>query len=195
MTVLLLGLAVFLGAHSVRIVAPDWRARQVARLGEGPWKGLYSLVSVAGLALTVWGYGLARGAPLWLWSPPAWAMHLAALATLPAFVLMTAAYLPGSRIKSALGHPMILGVLLWALAHLLANGGAHDLLLFGAFAAWAALDYVSARARDRRAGTRYRPGTGAGDALVVSVGTLAWAAFGFALHGWLIGVRPLGWGL
>lgn len=192
MTFLIIGLLVFLGAHSVRIFAEDWRGRQLARLGEKTWKGLFSLVSAAGLALIVWGYGLARAQGLEVWQPPRWSAHLAALLTLPAFVLLVAAYVPGNRIKAALGHPMILGVKVWAFAHLLANGRVQDLLLFGAFLAWAVADYAAARRRDRIAGTRYPAGTTARDATVAGIGVAAWLAFAFFLHEWLIGVRPFG---
>ncbi len=191
MTILLLGLLVFFSVHSVRIVADGWRSRQIARLGESRWKGLYSLASLAGLVLIVWGYGLARTAPE-LWIPPLWTRHLAALLTLPAFVLLAAAYVPGSRIKALIGHPMLAGVKLWALAHLLANGRPGDVLLFGALLAWSVIAFIAARRRDRTAGTHYAPGSASGDALVVAVGLSAWALFAFYGHAWLIGVRPFG---
>jgi uncharacterized membrane protein len=192
MTLLIVGLLVFLGAHSVRIFAEDWRARQVARLGETTWKGIISVISLLGFALLVWGYGLARADAPDLWQPPRWTGHVTALLTLPAFVLLVAAYVPRNRIKAALGHPMILGVKLWAFAHLLSNGRANDVLLFGAFLAWAVFDFAAARRRDRLAGTRYPAGTAARDATVVAVGIAAWALFAVFLHGWLIGVRPFG---
>jgi uncharacterized membrane protein len=192
MVALIIGLAVFLGAHSVRIFAEGWRRTQVARLGERRWKALFSLVSALGFALIAWGYGLVRAQPVDLWYPPAWASHLSALITLPAFVLLVAAYLPGSRIKAALGHPMIFGVALWAFAHLLSNGRTGDVLLFGAFLIWALADFAAARRRDRTAGIQYPAGTGARDVAVAAVGVAAWCLFAFALHGWLVGVRPFG---
>ena len=192
MTILILGLLIFLGAHSVRIFADGWRTRQLARLGEGKWKGLYSVVSAVGLVLIVWGYGLARAEPTILWMPPLWTRHVAALLTVPAFILIVAAYVPGNRIKAGLGHPMVAGVKVWAFAHLLANGTLAGVILFGAFLAWAMADFASARRRDRRAGTVYPAGTIARDAVAVIVGLIAWAAFAFYLHGWLIGVRPFG---
>lgn len=190
MTLLLLGLLLFLGTHSIRIVADGWRAAQVDRLGLNRWKGLYSLVSALGLGLVVWGYGLARAEPVALWTPPGWTRHLAALLTLPAFILIAAAYVPGSRIKAAIGHPMVAGVKVWAIAHLLSNGNLADALLFGAFLLWAVVDFRSARRRDRAAGVRYRPGSAARDGLAVAAGTGAWALFAGFLHLWLIGVRP-----
>jgi len=192
MRFLIIGLAVFLGIHSVRIFADGWRSAQIARLGEGVWKGLYSAASLAGFVLLVWGFGQARLDPAVLWSPPSWSRHLAGLLTLAAFVLVAAAYVPGTRIKAAVGHPMILGVKVWALAHLLANGRLADIVLFGAFLAWAIVDYASSRRRDRAAGRIYVAGPLARDATAVAIGVVAWAAFAFWLHGALIGVRPYG---
>ncbi len=192
MSALLLGLLVFLGVHSLRIVAPAWREAQIARRGEGPWKGLYSLASAVGLGLIVWGYAQSRTAPVDLWLPPLWTRHLAVLLVWPAFILLTAAYVPGTRIKAKLHHPMLLGVKLWAAAHLLANGRLADLLLFGGFLLWAVLDFRSARGRDRAAGTPYPPGQGARDLVALVIGTLAWAVFAFWAHAWLFGVAPLG---
>ena len=192
MTLLIAGLLVFLGAHSLRIVADPWRARQIARLGPGPWKGLYSLVSLVGFALIVWGYGIARGAPVVVWTPPTWTRHLAALLTLPAFVLLAAAKVPGNQIKAAVGHPMIVGVKVWAFAHLLSNGNLADVVLFGAFLAWAIVDFIAARRRDRVAGTRAAPGSAARSLVAAVAGLVAWGVFAFVLHGPLIGVRPFG---
>ena len=192
MTTLLAGLVLFLGAHSVRIFADGWRSAQIARAGTGAWKAIYSIVSLAGFAMIVWGYGQTRLAPVDLWFPPAWTRHAAALLTLPAFVLLAAAYVPGTRIKAAVGHPMVAGVKLWAFAHLLSNGRLGDVVLFGAFLAWAIADFIASRRRDRAAGTRHAVGPGSRDVLAVAIGVVAWAAFAFVLHGWLIGVRPFG---
>jgi uncharacterized membrane protein len=192
MTLLIAGLLLFLGAHSVRIVAEPWRAAQIARRGEERWKRAYSVVSIAGFALLVYGFGVARGMPVVLWAAPVWTRHLAALLLLPAFVLVVAAYVPRNRIKAAVGHPMIAGVKLWAFAHLLTNGRLADVVLFGAFLAWAIADFIASRRRDRAAGTRYPPGTTARDAITVIVGLVAYGLFAFVLHGPLIGVRPFG---
>jgi uncharacterized membrane protein len=189
MTLLLAGLLLFLGAHSVRIVADPWRTATIARIGRLPWRGLYSLVSLAGFALVVWGYGQARLDPLVVWSPPAWTRYATSLLVLPAFVLIVAGNLPGTRMRAKLGHPMVLGTKLWAFAHLLSNGTLADIVLFGAFLGWAIVDYTSARRRDRAAGTVYPPGSSSRDATAIAIGTLAWFAFGFWLHGPLIGVR------
>ena len=192
MLVLVLGLILFLGMHSARIVADGWRGRMVGRLGEPAWKGLYALVSIAGFALIVWGYGLARQQPVVLWTPPAGLRHAAALLTLLSFVLVAAAYVPRNHVKARLGHPMAAGVKLWAFAHLLANGTAADLLLFGAFLAWSVASFTAARRRDRAAGTHHPAGTAGGTAATLLVGIGAWAAFAFWAHAAWIGVRPFG---
>jgi uncharacterized membrane protein len=192
MTALVIGLLIFLGMHSVRIVAEEWRGRQIARLGAKTWKGLYSLASAAGLVLIVWGYGLTRAEPAVVWDPPAWTRHLATILTIPAFVLMVAAYVPRNHMKAAIGHPMLAGVKAWALAHLIANGRLGDVVLFGAFLVWAILCFRAARRRDQAAGVRHPAGTVAGDAIAVVTGLAAWALFAFLLHSWLFGVSPLG---
>lgn len=191
MIALVVGLLLLLGSHSVRIVADDWRSAQIARLGEGPWKGAITLASLVGLGLIVWGYGMTRHEPLVLWEPPLWTRHLAALLTVPAFILITAAYVPGTRMKQAVGHPMVLGVEIWALAHLIANGRLGDVVLFGAILVWAVVDFASARRRDRAAGTVYRKGPFSRDVVAVVAGLLVWVLFVFVLHRWITGVQPL----
>lgn len=191
MSLLLLGLVLFLGVHSLRVLAGGWRQQTIARIGEGPWKGLYSLVAIAGFVLIVIGYGQARPDSPQLWMPPLWAHHLAAALTIPAFVLLVAAYMPRNRIRARLGHPMLLAVKLWAVAHLLSNGRLVDVVLFGAFLAWAVLDFASARRRDRRSGRQPAAGTLAGDAATVGLGLVLWFVFARWLHPWWIGVAPL----
>lgn len=191
MTLLVVGLVLFLGAHSVRIVADGWRARTLTRIGEPAWKIAYSLVSLAGLALIVWGYGSARHHPLPLWAPPPmWTRHLAGALTLVAFVLLVAAYVPGNAIKARVGHPMVLGVVVWALAHLGANHTLADALLFGGFLLWGVLDWRSAKARDRRSQVVYPRGRAGATGVTVALGVAAWFAFAFWGHLPLIGVRP-----
>ena len=192
MSYLILGLILFLGAHSVRIFAEGWRTQTLQRLGEGGWKGLYSVVSLLGFGLILWGYGLARQHPVLLWSPPAGMRHLAALLMLASFVLLTAAYVPGNRIKARLRHPMVLGVKAWALAHLLANGQLLHAVLFGAFLVWAVLDFRSARQRDRLQPAVAAAGTAGATGITIAIGVVAWLVFTLWLHGLLIGVRPLG---
>jgi uncharacterized membrane protein len=192
MIALLLGLLLFLGVHSVHMVADGWRARQITHLGQARWKGAYALLSALGLGLIVWGFGLSRAQPVLLWEPALWLRHLTALLTISAFILLAATYVPGNRIKAAVGHPMLLGVSIWALAHLLSNGSLADLLLFGGFLAWAVFGFRAARARDQAAGIVYRAGTLAGDAKVVVAGLLGWGLFAGFLHQWLFGMRPFG---
>ncbi|NMM07943.1 NnrU family protein [Polaromonas sp.] len=190
MGMLILGLVLFLGVHSTRIVADGWRTAMMARLGQGAWKGLYALLSIAGFVLLVWGYGLARQQPVTLWQPPAGMRHVAALLMLIAFVLLAATYVPRNALKARLHHPMVLSVKVWALAHLLSNGNLADLLLFGGFLLWAVLSFRAARARDRATQARYPAGTVAGTAMTLLVGIVAWAVFAFWAHAVLIGVRP-----
>jgi uncharacterized membrane protein len=192
MSILIIGLVVFLGLHSMRIFAEGWRVRQIAQRGEGTWKGLYSVASIVGFGLIIWGYGLARQEPVVLWAPQLWARHLASLLMLLAFILLAAAYVPKNGIRSRVHHPMVLGVKVWALAHLLANHTLADLLLFGSFLVWAVLDFRAARARDRVGHVSYAPGTAAGSTITVVAGVVAWAVFAFWAHGWLFGVNPIG---
>jgi len=192
MTILILGLIIFLGMHSIRIVADERRTALRARFGESAWKAGYGLVSLIGLVLVSVGYGMARQDPLLVWAPPTAMRHVAALLTAIAFVLLAAAYVPRNRIKSSLHHPMLLGVKVWALAHLLANGTLADLVLFGSFLAWAIVCFSAARRRDRAAGTRYLAGTMAGTLATLVVGLAAWAMFALWLHERWIGVRPFG---
>ncbi len=190
MAYLVLGLFVFLGVHSVRVVSDDWRTKTLAKLGEGLYKGIYSLVSLVGFALLVWGFGVARETPVVLWLPPVGMRHVASLLTLIAFVLLAAAYVPRNAIKSRLHHPMVLAVKSWALAHLMANGNLAHVVLFGSFLLWGVLDFVAARRRDRALGVVYPAGSGLGTVTTLLVGVGAWAAFAFLLHGLLIGVKP-----
>lgn len=190
MWLLILGLVVFLGAHSVRIVADGWRNRQLARLGEKPWKGVYSLVSIAGFVLLVWGFGVARQHPELVYTTPQWLHHLNALFTLVAFVLFFAAHTPHNHFKAALGHPMYAGVQIWAFGHLLATGMLHDVVLFGSFLVWAIGGFVAGRRRDQRAGVVYPAGSVRGDLIAIAIGAAVWALFAFWLHARWIGVAP-----
>ncbi len=190
MTVFIVGLVLLLGVHSTSIVAPVWRDAQVARHGERAWKGLYTLVSLVGIALLIYGYGVARQSPLVLYTPPLFLRHVALLLLLPVFPLLLAAYLPG-RIRTAARHPMLLAVKLWAVAHLLANGTLADVLLFGGFLAWAVADRISLRRRTPRA-VPGAPASALNDAIVIVGGLALYVAFALVLHRWLFGVAPLG---
>ena len=192
MGIFVIGLVLFLGIHTVSIVAPQWREGQVARLGEGPWKGIYSVVSAIGLGLLIYGYGAARHAPVVLYTPPSALRHLALLLMLPVFPLLLAPYLPG-RIQAATRHPMLLAVKLWATAHLLANGTLADVLLFGGFLLWAVADRISVKRRGPGgAGSApHAPRRPVNDAIVVVVGLALYALFVLRAHQWLFGVSPI----
>lgn len=189
MGIFLVGLVLFLGIHTVSIVAPRWRAEQVARLGAGPWKGLYAGLAAVGLGLLIYGYGVARQTPIVLYSPPAALRHLALLLMLPVFPLFVATYFPG-RIKSAARHPMLLSTKLWATAHLLANGTLTDVLLFGGFLVWAVADRISLKQRPS-GDTPAAPVRPWNDAIALVGGLALYAIFVLGLHQWLFGVSPL----
>jgi uncharacterized membrane protein len=192
MEMLIAGLVVFLGVHSVRMFAEGWRQDMQTRLGMGAWKGLYTLLSLVGLALIAWGFDVAREQPVILWSPPTGLRHAASLITLLSFVLLAAAYVPGNGIKARLHHPMVLGVKAWALAHLVSTGMLAHLLLFGSFLVWAVFNFSASRRRDRRDGVQYPSGRLSATVITVVLGVGAWAGFAFGLHGLLIGVKPFG---
>ncbi|WP_407519250.1 NnrU family protein [Methylobacterium oryzisoli] len=190
MTLLLVGLVLFLGTHAFTMLRGP-RARLIARVGEGPYKIGYTLLSLVGLVVLGLGYGQYRAnAYVEIWSPPVWTRHLSLLLVLLAFVAFAAAYLPG-QIKSRLKHPMLVGVKLWATAHLLANGDLGSMLLFGAFLAWAVAARISIKRRDEvkaHAGPAAAPAGWRNDALAVGIGVVAWFVFARVLHPWLIGV-------
>ncbi len=192
MTMLLFGMMLFIGVHSVRIVAEGWRTRTIERVGEQRYKGLFSLASAVGLGLIVWGFAQARSAPVPLWPRPVWGPHAGATLMLPAFVLIVGPYIGRSHINAALRHPMLCGTVVFGVAHLLANNLLADVVLFGGFAAWAAVALLSAIARDRREG-RVMPAPVASHTVrQVAVGTALWGAFGVYLHRALFGVAPFG---
>jgi len=192
MTALVIGLVLFLGLHSTRMVADAARSRFIEQHGARAWRGFYSLGSAIGLVLVVWGFGQTRQSPQVLWSPPDWTRPLASALTLVGIVLIVAAYVPRNHFKAWVGHPMVLGIKVWAFAHLLATRTLADLLLFGGFLAWAVWCYASLRARDRVAGRQPSAGQPVPTLIAVVVGAVAWFVFGRWLHGWLIGVQPLG---
>jgi uncharacterized membrane protein len=192
MWIMVLGLVLFLGIHSTRIFAEDWRERMIRRSGENAWKGIYTLVSLAGFGLIIWGYGLAQNTPMIIWSPPVFTKHLAALLVLLAFILVVSAYVPGNWFKVKMGHPMVLGVKVWALAHLLASGKLATMILFGAFLVWAVLCFRSCRRRDRASLQSRTDVKTAATGIAIILGFVLWVVFAFWGHGALIGIRPLG---
>lgn len=190
MTILIVGLILFLGIHSVSIVNAQWRDGMAARMGQAGWQGLFALVAVAGFVLIVWGYGLARQAPVVVYVPPAWLRHLSMLLLVFVFPLFLAAYLPG-RIQRVTRHPMLVATKLWAVAHLLANGTLADVLLFGSFLAWAVADRISLKRRVPLA-VPGAPASRWNDLIAVVAGLGLYLVFVFGAHLWLIGVSPMG---
>jgi len=188
MIYLVLGLVLFLGMHSISIVAPAWRDRTAGRLGNA-WRGLYSLITIAGLIVLVRGYGIARQDPVLLYAPPAWTHYVTAVLMLPVFTLFLAAYLPG-RIKGAVKHPMLLSVMLWSVAHLIATGMLANVVLFGGFLAWAVADRISFRWRTPRP-IPMAPSMKLNDGIAIVAGLVIYVVFEHWLHVRWIGVQPL----
>jgi uncharacterized membrane protein len=189
--VLILGLALFIVPH-VFVTRREARAAAVARFGEGPYKGVFSLISIAGVILIGWGFASYRASG-WIdvWSPPSWTRHLAALLVWPAIVFLVAAYIPGN-IKRRLKHPMLVGVKLWALAHLIANGDLGSILLFGGILAWAVFDRISLKRRSDPGAPPIPIGGWGNDVAALIVGTLVYRALGFLFHPLVIGVPAFG---
>lgn len=191
LAILVIGLVVLLGGH-VFVTKREQRAALIARLGEPTYKILFSLVSLIGLALVVWGYADYR-ATGWvdIWYPPRWTRHLAAGLILPAAILVVASYARG-RIYTTLKHPMLAGIKLWAVAHLFANGDLGSIILFGSILAWAVFDRISLKRR-ADAGAPPIPVGGAGnDALAVGGGVALYLLLGFLFHPYVIGVPVFG---
>ncbi|MHA7773273.1 NnrU family protein [Roseibium sp. M-1] len=189
MAMLITGLVLFLGMHTLPMFAGA-RNGLAAKLGEIGYKGLYTLLSFAGLGLIIYGYGIARfdGSPI-IYDPPFWMRHVTMLLMVPVFILLVAAYVP-SRIKTALKHPMLAAVKLWALAHLLANGDLASVLLFGGFLVWAVADRISLKRRGPGAG-QIAPAAVPGkyaDLIVILAGLVLYGLFVWKLHALLIGV-------
>ena len=195
MTQLILGLILFLGAHSVRIWADGWRNRTIEAYGDKAFKGIYTLVSLLGFYLLVVGYGEARLQTVALWNPPIFTKHISMLLMLLSSILLVATYVPRNHFKMRLGHPMVLSVKVWALSHLLANGNLADLVLFGSFLIWAVLNFRSARARDRvllaESESTNLPKMFA-TLITLGGGMALWALITFVLHAKVVGVAPMG---
>jgi uncharacterized membrane protein len=199
---LILGLVLFLGAHSTRIFAENWRQAILERLGEKAYKGVYTLVSLVGFGLMVFGFDQVRWDSPLLWAPPVWVKHAAALLMLLSLVLLASAYTPRNAIKAKLHHPMVLSVKVWALAHLLANPRLADVVLFGAFLIWSVLNFRAARQRDRLAAAATETGaeaavpgpevSAAATWRAIGIGVVVWAFLSSRGHTWLFGVSPLG---
>ena len=192
MSTLIAGLVIFLGIHSISIFALGFRNSMEARLGKWGWKALYSVIALIGFVLIIYDYNTARYTSALLYSPPVWTRHLTMLLMLPVFPLLLAAYLPG-KIKTTLKHPMLVAVKLWALSHLLANGTAADVLLFGSFLAWAVIDRISLKRRPQRSNPSAQPGRW-NDLIAVLAGLALYVVFVMGAHQMLIGVAPMNMG-
>ncbi|WP_027991803.1 NnrU family protein [Sinorhizobium meliloti] len=192
MAILVLGIIIFLGMHLVRVVAPGFRAGIIDSRGKGTWMGLYTIVSLVGLCLIIYGFGQARGETGMLYDPPTFLRHIALLLMLVAFIVLAAGFLPAGRIAVALKHPQVLSIKIWALAHLLANGETSSVLLFGSFLAWAVILRISLKRRER-AGEKVLPvfKSARNDVLAVVIGLVAFVLFVWKLHELLIGVQPV----
>ena len=191
MAILVFGLIIFLGMHSVQIVWPHVRTRTIAKMGSvGAWKLSFTGIAVIGLTLIILGYSLARHSAPVLYYPPAALRHLALLVMLPVFPLLFASYIKG-RLTQRLGHPMLIATILWAVAHLMANGSLADLLLFGSFLVWAALDWRSLLRRDGAVVSPQPARRGRNDVISIVAGLLVYVVFIAGLHAWLFGVSPI----
>jgi len=154
---------------------------------------MYSIISVVGLLAIVYGYGQTRIDPIFVWHPPSSLRHVTSLLVLFSFILLAATYIPGNAIKARFGHPMLLGVKVWAIAHLLVNGRAGDIVLFGAFLVWAVADFISCRRRDRNMQTSddvVLESSTTATIATIAVGIVAYLIFALWLHVWLTGVNP-----
>jgi uncharacterized membrane protein len=184
--VLIVGIVLFVGVHSISIVDESWRNRVVERFGLGFWRALHSLATLVGLAMIVIGYGLARRNPIVIYMPALWTHWVVIIGMLPVFVLIFSAYLPG-RIRTTMKHPVLVATKLWATVHLFANGTLADVLLFGSLLAWAVADRISMKRRPPRR-LPSLPESRWNDGIAVLAGLGVYAAFVFGLHAWLIGV-------
>lgn len=186
---LIIGLALFIGSHSVGIVAPAWRNRMAEQHGLA-WKVLIGAIALTGLIGIVKGYADARLDPVVLYVTPAWLRHLSALLMLPMFIFFFAPYFPG-RIKTALKHPQLVAVKLWAFSHLLVNGMLADVVLFGSLLAWAVVDRISLKRRTPSDVPAVAT-SAANDLILVVLGLVSYALFALWLHKAWIGVAPFG---
>jgi uncharacterized membrane protein len=189
--VMILGLVLFLGVHTLT-TQREMRAQVIAASGEGGYKIGYTLVSLLGFVLIVWGFAHYRAAGMWeIWTPPTALKHLAVALMLPAVILVVASYIRG-RIYTRLKHPMLTGIKLWAAAHLLANGDLGSIILFGSFLGWAVFDRISLKHRADSGAPPIPVGGPSNDLIAVAVGIVAYLALGFAFHPVVIGVPVFG---
>ncbi len=187
----ILGLVIFLGAH-VFVTMRDRRAALIAGIGEWPYRGLFSLVSIVGIVLIGYGFDAYRAAgPVAVWHPPLWTRHIVVTLMWPASIMVVAAYIPGN-IKRVLKHPMLVGVKTWAFAHLCANGDLGGIILFGSVLAWAVYDRISLKYRSDAGGPPIPYGGTRNDIIAIVVGTIIYLALGLVFHPIVIGLPAFG---
>ncbi|MGY5807997.1 NnrU family protein [Rhizobium sp. LEGMi198b] len=191
MSLLILGIILFLGIHLIRVVIPGFRRSMIASIGEGGWKISYSIASIVTLILLIYGFGQARDSTP-IWSPPFWMSHITILLMLFALICLVASLLPAGHIAVRTKHPMVLSVKIWAFAHLLSNGDGAAMLLFAAFLAWGVIMRISLKRRERAGEISLRPFVSAKyDLYAVVIGIVVWGLIIWKLHEWIIGVSPL----
>lgn len=189
---LVIGLVIFFGLHSINIFAPQWRARSMASTGAMRWKMRFGLITLLAVASIIMGFMQTHQAPIWIWHPPYWTRHVSALFMLFAFYCAACAVIPGTKVKSLVGHPFLIAIKVWAFAHLLSNGSLADIILFGSFLVWSIAAYAVMRRRDREAGVAKPEHFGMHMDLAAFAATMiCWFAMVFFLHKLLFGVSPL----
>ena len=192
MALLILGLIIFLGIHSINLVFPALREKAISKFGLFPWKGLYALIAILGFILIVNGYSRALDNPIWLWQSPLWLNHLTALFMIPAFILLVAAYLPANVFKARMGHPMLIATKIWSILHLAISGTLAGLFLFGGFLVWSVVSFAVLRRRDRASNKRPVEVVRAYTITTIIAGVVLWAIFAFWAHYALMGIAPFG---
>ncbi|OJT99109.1 MAG: NnrU family protein [Rhizobium sp. 63-7] len=193
MTLLVVGLVLFLGIHLIRVLVPGFRTAMIEKIGKPAWTAVYSIASVVGLVVLAYGFGTARSED-WgmLYNPPVWTSHLAVTLMLIATICLVAGFLPAGYIATKTKHPMVLSVKIWALSHLLANGEVYSVLLFAAFLAWGVIMRIMLKRRERAGEIVRRPFvSGLYDIVAIVVGAAVWWAMIWKIHLWLIGVAPM----
>ena len=183
MTILICGLFIFLGVHSISIFANEWRDKQVKTLGVVTWKVIYSLMSIVGIALMTIGYLDARPQPITVWSPPPWAWQITVYFSLVSLILIAAAYVPNNAIKLKLKDPMLVGVIVWAICHLTTIGSLAGILLFGSFLVWGVIDLISCRARRSKLPPTQEKASVVMTLATIAAGTVAFLPFAHIAYG------------
>ncbi|TYL47407.1 NnrU family protein [Marinomonas sp. IMCC 4694] len=193
MLVLVIGLVIFFGVHSIGMFAPKWRERAMAREGSLRWKLRFGMITLIATGFIIMGYMQMRVEPVWLWFPPLWTRHASALMMLVALFFVGSAFIPNSTMKNKMGYPLWIAVKIWALAHLLSNGTLADVMVFGGFLVWAIVGFAVYRRRDRKAGVVYKTSDKSSlrpNIVSLVFAMVSWIMIAFHLHLALIGVAP-----